>query len=103
MITRYPWIPPISALCSCTPFRRKAEQVMQQIITAKLKLLTIPEQHHSLRQTQLAYRDALNSVSRYAFEHGKTSSQQALQRALYDEIRVRYKLPAQMACNVPRQ
>jgi hypothetical protein len=44
---------------------------MQQIITAKLKLLTTPEQHHSLRQTQLAYRDALNYVSRYSFEHGK--------------------------------
>ena len=40
---------------------------MQQIITAKLKLLTTPEQGQRLRQTQLAYRDALNYVSRYAF------------------------------------
>ena len=44
---------------------------MQQIITAKLKLLTTPEQGQSLRQTQLAYRDALNYASHYAFEHGK--------------------------------
>jgi putative transposase len=53
--------------------------------------------------TQLAYRDALNFVSRYAFEHGKMSSGRALQRDTYDEIRLRYKIPAQMACNVPRQ
>ncbi|EFH85097.1 hypothetical protein [Ktedonobacter racemifer] len=36
---------------------------MQQIITAKLKLTTTPEQVQALRQTQLAYRDALNAVS----------------------------------------
>jgi predicted transposase len=76
---------------------------MQQIITAKLKLITTPEQFAQLRQTQLAYRDALNAVSRYAFEHGKTSSADKLQKGMYTEIRLRYKLPAQMACNVPRQ
>src|SRR6266567_8379774 len=47
---------------------------MQQIITAKLKLVATPEQQLLLRQTQLAYRDALNYVSRYAFEHGKLSN-----------------------------
>ncbi len=76
---------------------------MQQIINAKLKLITTPEQFAQLRQTQLAYRDALNAVSRYAFEHGKTSSADKLQKGMYNEIRIRYKLPSQMACNVPRQ
>src|SRR6266700_7792994 len=76
---------------------------MKQVVTAKLKLHTSPEQFQALRQTQLAYRDALNAVSRYAYEHGKMSNQQALQRACYDEIRTVYHLPAQMACNVPRQ
>jgi putative transposase len=76
---------------------------MQQIITAKLKLLTTPEQHHSLRQTQLSYRDALNYVSRYAFEHGKLSNRKWLQQGTYQEIRLLYNLPSQMACNVPRQ
>jgi putative transposase len=76
---------------------------MRQIITAKLKLCTTPEQFRALRQTQLAYRDALNFVSRYAFAHGKTSNQYALQQACYDDIRLAYQLPAQMACNVPRQ
>ena len=76
---------------------------MKQIITAKLKLHTAPSQVIQLRQTQLAYRDALNSVSRYAHEHGKMSNSRALQRDCYDEIRATHKLPAQMACNVPRQ
>src|SRR6266705_4465029 len=76
---------------------------MKQVVTAKLKLHTTPEQFQALRQTQLAYRDALNAVSRYAFEHGKMSNQEALQRGMYGEIRAIFKLPAQMACNVPRQ
>ncbi len=76
---------------------------MPQIITAKLKLLTTPEQFALLRQTQLAYRDALNAVSVYAFEHGKMSNAERLQKGMYAEIRMSYKLPAQMACNVPRQ
>src|SRR5215467_9269557 len=76
---------------------------MQQMITAKLKLKTTPEQHQLLRQTQLAYRDALNYVSQYAFAHGKMSNQKRLQKGTYDAIRLLYKLPSQMACNVPRQ
>src|SRR2546428_11194062 len=76
---------------------------MKQMLTAKLKLKTTPEQFKALRQTQLAYRDALNSVSQYAFEHGKTSSGRALQKGCYDDIRLKFCLPAQMACNVPRQ
>jgi putative transposase len=76
---------------------------MKQMITAKVKLHTTPEQFASLRRTQLAYRDALNHVSRYAYEHGKMSNQRALQRECYDEIRTVCQLPAQMACNVPRQ
>ena len=49
-------------------------QRMKQIITAKLKLNTTPEQFAHLRATQMAYRDALNFVSQYAFEHGKISN-----------------------------
>src|SRR5260221_2466431 len=76
---------------------------MQQIITAKLKLKTTSEERQSLRQTQLAYRDALNYVSQYAFAHGKMSNAEHLQQGTYDDIRLHYKLPSQMACNVPRQ
>ncbi len=76
---------------------------MEQIITAKLKLHTTPEQRARLRQTQLAYRDALNHVSRHAFDQGKITDAARLQKATYADIRAQYSLPAQMACNVPRQ
>ena len=76
---------------------------MKQIITAKLKVQTTPEQFSALRHTSFAYRDALNYVSRFAFMRGKTSSARLLQQECYDEIRTRFHLPSQMACNVPRQ
>src|SRR5262245_8969710 len=76
---------------------------MRTVITTKLKLYTTPDHFRALRQTQLAYRDALNHVSRYAFAHGKMSNQVGLQEATYQEIRARFGLPAQMACSVPRQ
>ena len=76
---------------------------MEIILTAKLKLHTTLDQFRALRQTQLAYRDALNYVSRYAFEHGKMSNTVALQEGVYADIRIRFGLPAQMACSAPRQ
>jgi putative transposase len=76
---------------------------MDCIVTAKLTLHATPEQFRALRQTQLAYRDALNEVSRYAFEHDKMSNQISLQEATYLDIRSRFGLPAPMACNAPRQ
>src|SRR6266700_603464 len=76
---------------------------MKTVITAKLKLNTTPQQFQALRTTQLAYRDALNSVSQYSFEHGKMSNRVALQDGTYDEVRARFHLPSQMACSVPRQ
>src|SRR6202030_388273 len=76
---------------------------MKQALTAKLKLQTTPEQFQKLRQTQLAYRDALNYVSQYAYEHGKMSNKVGLQDATCREIRARYGIPAQMACSIPRQ
>jgi hypothetical protein len=52
---------------------------MKTVITAKLKLYPTPEQFAALRTTQLAYRDALNFVSRYAFDHGNMSNKVQLQ------------------------
>jgi putative transposase len=76
---------------------------MPQVITTKLKLHTTPDQFRQLRQTQLAYRDALNYVSRYAFAHGKMSNKVGLQEGTYLDIRTGFHLPAQMACSAPRQ
>jgi len=66
---------------------------MQQIITAKLKLITTADQFAALRTTQLAYRDALNAVSQYAFAQGKTSSVTTLLKGMYTELRTRYHPP----------
>ncbi len=76
---------------------------MQQIITAKLKLITTPDQFQAFRETQLAYRDALNAVSSYAFEQGKTSKVTRLHKGMYAELRTHYRLPSQLACSVERQ
>ena len=76
---------------------------MKQVLTAKLKLQPTPEQFAALRATQLAYRGALNFVSRYAFAHGKMSNKARLQDGTYREIRTRFSIPAQMACSIPRQ
>src|SRR6266550_8813966 len=76
---------------------------MKQLMTAKLKLQTNAAQFQALRATQLAYRDALNYVSRYAFEHHNMSNKVALQDGTNDEVRARFHLPSQMACSVPRQ
>ena len=42
-------------------------------------------------------------VSAYSFAHGKTSNRKRLQKATYPDLRHQLGLPAQMACNVPRQ
>ena len=63
---------------------------MQTTITAKLKLVTTPEQFAALRQVQLAYRPALNRASQHAFAHGKTSNSRRLHRDLYEEARAHY-------------
>src|SRR6266481_85391 len=76
---------------------------MKTVITAKLKLQTNAAQFQAVRATQLAYRDALNYVSRYAFEHHNMSNKVALQEGTYDEVRARFHLPSQMTCSVPRQ
>ena len=76
---------------------------MKVTMTAKLKLHADAAQFQALRATQLAYRDGLNYVSRYAFAHGKMSNKVRLQDGTYDELRTRFKIPAQMACSIPRQ
>ena len=76
---------------------------MKITLTAKLKLVPSADQFRTLRATQLAYRAALNFVSAYSFAHRKTSSGKRLQKATYADLRSQFGLPAQMACNVPRQ
>lgn len=77
--------------------------LMYQTISAKLKLNLTKAEKEALRQVSLAYRDALNYASLVAFENGKISNGTKLQKLVYYDIRDKFKLPAQMACNVPRQ
>jgi putative transposase len=58
---------------------------MPTVSTAKRTLQTTPTQFRALRATQLAYRDALNDVNRYAFTHGKMSNQVGLQDGTYQD------------------
>ncbi len=76
---------------------------MQQVITVKLKLNTTPGEYRLLRQTQLAYRDALNYVSDWAFTNGKVSSETKLHKGAYRTVRQYFGLPSQLACSVMRQ
>jgi len=49
-------------------------EVMNQVITAKLKLNLTAEQKLAVRDTALAYRDALNYTSVVAFGNGNSSN-----------------------------
>lgn len=72
---------------------------VKQVIIAKLKLKTTPEQQEALRATQLAYRATLNAVSRYAFEHGKTNRHLPMHRGMYASLHTAFELPSQLACS----
>jgi hypothetical protein len=76
---------------------------MRQILTAKLNVQTTPTQLRSLCATQMAWRDALSYVSRYAFAHGEMSHVVGWQDGTYQEFCARVGHPAQRACSVPRQ
>jgi IS605 OrfB family transposase len=76
---------------------------MYQTLTAKLKLEVTQEQKEQLARTSLAYRDALNYTSGVAFEMGKSYNGTKIQKEVYYTLREKFRLPSQMACNVPRQ
>ncbi len=79
------------------------ELPITQALTCKLKLLLTKEQGAALRRTTLAYRAALNHASAVAFANGKMSQGMRLQTLVYKDLREKFALPSQMACNVPRQ
>lgn len=76
---------------------------MKVTLTAKLKLRHTPEQKAALDAVTLAYRDALNFTSQRAFAENKLSAAMRLQKLVYEELRERFGLGAQLACNAPRQ
>ena len=76
---------------------------MRVTISAKLKLRHSPEQKAMLDAVSLAYRDALNFASEKAFELDKTSSAPRLHKVVYDDLRGKFGLGAQLACTVEKQ
>ena len=84
-------------------FYKREAIAMKQNITAKLKLDVSREQKDLLRCASLAYRDALNYTSIVAFDLNNCGSADKLQKEVYSHLRSNFKLPSQMACNVPRQ
>lgn len=72
-------------------------------ITAKLKLRHTPEQKTALDAVTLAYRDALNFASEVAHRENNLSQAAKLQKLVYEDLREKFDLPSQMACNAPRQ
>ncbi|GGJ45861.1 RNA-guided endonuclease InsQ/TnpB family protein [Deinococcus roseus] len=76
---------------------------MKITLTAKLKLRHTPEQKAALDAVTLAYRDALNFASEVAHGENKMSQAAKLQKMVYEDLREKFGLPSQMACNAPRQ
>lgn len=73
---------------------------METVITAKLKLLPTPEQIPMLDNTLAAVRAGLNYASRIAYENNLLSAFKKLQKLTYTDLRSKYDLKSQMACNV---
>src|SRR2546421_7922754 len=64
--------------------------------TMLLKLAPTEEQHHALLETMHAFNAGANYVAGVASAE-KTANKFALQKLVYGELRVTYKLPAQLA------
>ncbi|WP_304595927.1 RNA-guided endonuclease InsQ/TnpB family protein [Alicyclobacillus sendaiensis] len=74
---------------------------MELTRTIRIRLQPTPEQASALTRTVEANRQALDYVSRIAFER-RIRNAIALHRAAYRTIRILYGLPSQMACTVCR-
>lgn len=75
---------------------------MNIVRTAKLKLTCSPEQAGRLLAVTTAYRTAQNHASLWVFEHGKTTSNTAIHKGCYADIRAQYGLSSQLACSAQR-
>src|SRR5579872_683094 len=64
--------------------------------TMLLKLVPTPEQHRALLETMHAFNAACNYVAGVAFSE-RTANKFTLQKQVYRELRVTYKLAAQLA------
>ncbi len=74
---------------------------MEQTVTAKIQINPDSQAKQVLEQAMSVYKDACNFVADYVFETYQLK-QIPLQKAVYDDLRDKFGLKSQMACNVPR-
>lgn len=71
---------------------------MDQSVIIKAQLLNInDETAQAFSNTMCKYRDACNFISQYIFEHAFELKQSKLNKALYHDLRDKFKLKSQMA------
>jgi len=73
---------------------------LELIITAKVKLLPTPDQMVLLDTTLDTIRDGLNFASKVAYANNLLSAFKKLQKLVYADLRTKYNLKSQMACNI---
>lgn len=74
---------------------------MEQTVTAKIQIKPDNQAKQLLEQSMSVYKNACNFVADYVFETHQLK-QIPLQKAVYDDLREKFGLKSQMACNVPR-
>lgn len=74
---------------------------MEQTVTAKIQIKPDSQARQMLDRAMSVYKDACNFVAGYVFETHQLK-QIPLQKAVYDDLRDKFGLKSQMACNVPR-
>ncbi len=75
--------------------------VMEQTVTAKIQIKPDNQAKQMLENAMSVYKNACNFVTDYVFETHQLK-QIPLQKAVYDDLRDKFGLKSQMACNVPR-
>ena len=73
---------------------------MEYVVTAKIKLLPGEKQKEELIQTVAAIKKGLNFASKEAYAQGLLSHFKTLQKLVYKDLRNKFGLKSQMACNV---
>ena len=76
-------------------------RVMEQTVTAKIQIKPDSQAKQMLEHAMSVYKDACNFVADYVFETHQLK-QIPLQKAVYNDLRNKFGLKSQMACNVPR-
>ena len=74
---------------------------MEQTVTAKIQIKPDNQAKQLFEQAMSVYKDACNFVADYVFETHQLK-QIPLQKAVYGDLRDKFGLKSQMACNVPQ-